>query len=182
MPKQIKETLQHAKAARVGAPPKPAVPAVHNSPATFRDVLARFRWMKYTLKGVRALEGDFLTQSKESPLHRNTDLELSIGPRSVKNHPDSPQKLDKPLLKAMGAHMYRPPYIFGKRNSIYCNMTVTAMIPRKPKFAKGETMHVVGIGDGQWKLVEKLVEATAVPAPEAPEATTAVSAPEAVSA
>ncbi|MBP47345.1 MAG: hypothetical protein CMH53_05350 [Myxococcales bacterium] len=137
-----------------------AVLGVHNDPATFRAVLDRFRWMRLYLKGQRQLAGDFLTQSDESPLRNNLGLHLDIRPRSVKNHRQTTKKLDKDTLKQLSEHMYRPRAVgWGQW---YLNLDVTASIPCKPKFAKGETMHIVGIGNGDWKLTEAAPKAEEV--------------------
>lgn len=140
MPKTSKKTK---RAAGVG---------VHNNPATFRAVLDRFQWMRLYLKGQPQLEGDFLTQSDESPLLNNLGLHLVIRPRSVTNHRQTTHNLNKDTLKQLSEHMYRPRAIgWGQW---YLNLDVTASIPDKPTFAKGETMHIVGIGNGDWKLAD----------------------------
>jgi hypothetical protein len=157
MPKATKDTKHADRAA--GAD----VVGIHNSTVTFDVVRERLRWMQ----SLTGKDGDFLRKI----LRKNADVKLIIGPRSVKNHRDSTQKLDQATLNAIKHYTYLPPYTFGRRNNLFaCGLSMyeLATIPRKPKFAKGETMIVVGTGKGKWKLAP-----TAAPAPAAPTASAA---------
>lgn len=161
MPKDSKEALKHARSKRA------------KNHATFAGVCKRLGWMERSVKFASFPERDthlhFLFFDIRSPLRDNRGLKLTVCNRSVKNHPETEEEVPPPLLQAIKKYLFQK-----KFPEFYYNIDVSTSMPPSPTFAKGETMHIVGIGNGYWKLAE--------PTPTAPAPPTAVPTASAASA
>ena len=129
MPKDPKATLKHARSKRA------AVVDDHNNRATFASVCKRFGWMENYVK--------------LAFLRDNRGLKLTVCNRSVKNHPETEEEVPLPLLQAIKKYLFQKNF-----PEFYYNIDVRTSMPPSPTFAKGATMHIVGIGNGCWKLAE----------------------------
>ena len=149
MPKDSKEALKHARSKRA------------KNRATFASVCKRLGWMENSVKLASFPESDthlhFLFFDSHSPLRDNRGLKLTVCNRSVKNHPETEEEVPPPLLQAIKKYLFQKNF-----PEFYYNIDVRTSMPPSPTFAKGETMHIVGIGNGYWKLAEAAPKAEEV--------------------